>query len=82
MAREIAFIDPGIPDLDIFLAGLRPGLEAVVLSSERAAPKQIADALRGWADLDAIHIVAHGAPGAISFSSGAPDAGHDADPCT
>jgi hypothetical protein len=45
MPREIAFIDSRIPDLDAFLSGLRPGVEAIVLSSSTSAPKQIASAL-------------------------------------
>jgi len=71
MLQEILFVDPGIPDLGTFLSELRPGLEAILLSPKRPAPAQIADALRGRADLDAIHIVAHGAPGEVSFASGA-----------
>src|SRR5262245_12860933 len=70
MSCEVAFIDPSIPELDTFLAGLRPDLEAILLSPKCSAPTQIAEALSERADLDAIHIVAHGAPGVIRFSSG------------
>ena len=34
--REIAFIDPAISHLDLFVAGLRPGIEAVLLAARSA----------------------------------------------
>ena len=70
-AKEIAFIDRGIADIDSFLAGLRPDIEPIVLSSSQSAPAQIAKALCGRSALAAIHIVAHGQAGEVSFSSGA-----------
>jgi serralysin len=69
MSREIAFIDSNIPDFDSLLLGLRPGIEAISLSPQRAASAQIAEALCGRTGLDAIHIIAHGRPGEISFGS-------------
>jgi hypothetical protein len=70
MPREIAFIDSNIPELDAFFLGLRPELGAVLLSPNRPAPTQIAEVLREHSGLDAIHIVAHGKPGEVSFASG------------
>lgn len=46
MLQEILFVNPGIPDLGVFLSGLRPGLKAVLLSPKRPVPAQIADALQ------------------------------------
>jgi protocadherin Fat 4 len=69
--REIAFIDPAISHLDLFVAGLRPGVEAVLLPRNRDALAAIASVLEGNAGLDAIHIVAHGRPGELSFAAGA-----------
>lgn len=68
--REIAFIDPTIDHLDMFLGGLRPGIEAIVLDTARPAARQIAAALEGLQGLGAVHLVAHGAPGRVSFASG------------
>ena len=67
---EVAFIDPGVSDLDTLLRGLRPEIEAVVLGSERGAAAQIADSLAGRRGLRAIHIIAHGASGEIAFTAG------------
>lgn len=69
--KEIVFIDRAITDLDSFLAGLRPDVEPIILDSHQSAPAQIAKALCGRSALAAIHIVAHGQAGEVSFSSGA-----------
>ena len=34
---EVAFIDPGIADIETVLQGLRPGVEAIVLSPKQPA---------------------------------------------
>ena len=56
--------------LETILRGLRPGVEAKALDPAVSAAKQIAKALTGWRDLDAVHVIAHGAPGQINFSAG------------
>lgn len=68
---EIAFIDLNVDDLRTLLAGLRPDIEAIVLDEALPAPTQIARALHGRSGLDAIHVVAHGRPGEVSFAAGA-----------
>jgi hypothetical protein len=67
---EIAFIDPTISDLECFVSNLRPEIEAVVLGCSGAALTQIAAALEERADIDVVHIVAHGRVGEIQFASG------------
>ena len=67
---EIAFIDPGVDDLQTLLKGIRPDVEPVLLSRDEPAMRQIAGALKGRGALEAIHVIAHGKPGEISFSSG------------
>ena len=68
-AREIAFIDRTVSELDSLLSGLRPEVEAVVLSDSQPATAQIAAALQGHGKLDAIHIIAHGRHGEVSFGT-------------
>ena len=41
-----------------------------MLNAAEPAPRQIAAALSGRAGLDAIHIIAHGAPGELRFAAG------------
>jgi Domain of unknown function (DUF4347) len=69
-AREIVFIDPTIEAIDVMLAGLRPEVEAVLLDAEQPAPRQMARALAGREGIEAIHVVAHGAPGEVRFAAG------------
>ena len=66
-------IDPGVSNSEELLTGLRPGLKALVLSADEPAPAQIARAVAGRA-LDAVHVIAHGQPGAVAFSGGSLDA--------
>ena len=69
--KQIAFIDCAVADIETLRARLRPDIEAVMLSSLQAAPRQIAIALQGRCDVEAIHIIAHGQPGEVSFGAGA-----------
>ncbi|WP_271597220.1 Ig-like domain-containing protein, partial [Bradyrhizobium sp. CCBAU 45384] len=68
--REIAFIDRGVDDLEMLLAGMRPDVDAIVLSNEEPALGQMARVLKGRGGLQAIHIIAHGKPGEVSFTGG------------
>jgi hypothetical protein len=68
---EVAFIDPAVADVDVLLGGLRSEVEPILLNATEPAPRQMASALAGRRDLEAIHIIAHGAPGEVSFAAGA-----------
>jgi hypothetical protein len=72
-ARELAFIDRSVDDLETLLRHLRPEVDAIVLDPQKPALAQIVESLKGRADasLDAVHVIAHGKPGEIAFSSGA-----------
>ena len=69
--REIAFIDRGVDDLATLLAGIRPDVEPILLSNDEPAPRQMARAVQGREGLEAIHVIAHGRPGEVSFGAGA-----------
>ena len=69
--REIAFIDRNVDDLITLLAGIRPDVEPILLSDDEPAPRQMARAVKGRPGLDAIHVIAHGGPGEVSFGAGA-----------
>jgi collagen type VII alpha len=69
-AQEIAFIDPAVFDPHVLLAGLRPGVEPILLNAAEPAPKQMVRTLAGYRNLAAIHVIAHGAPGRVSFAAG------------
>src|SRR5947208_12829105 len=69
--RAIAFIDRNVDDLGTLLAGISPHVEPILLSDVEPAPQQMVRAVRGRAKLDAIHVIAHGRPGEVSFGAGA-----------
>ena len=62
-------------DVPVLVAGLRPEVVPVLLGGELPAAEVIARTVRDYEALDAIHIVAHGRPGELSFSAGALSAG-------
>ncbi|QPC91648.1 DUF4347 domain-containing protein [Mesorhizobium sp. INR15] len=69
-ASELLFVDPLVSDLGTILGNLRPEVEAFVLDADRPAARQMAQALEGRERLDAVHVIAHGAPGRVSFAAG------------
>ena len=71
LKRAIAFIDRNVDDLSTLLAGVSPHVEPILLSDDEPAPQQMVRAVKGRADLDAIHVIAHGRPGEVSFGAGA-----------
>ena len=70
LKSEILFVDPAVSDIATILGGLRPEVQAIVLDSSRPAARQISAALRGRRGLDAVHVIAHGAPGGVRFAAG------------
>ena len=67
---EMLFVDPSVASVDTILSGLRPGVAAVLLDPAQPAACQIASALKARHGLDAVHVIAHGAPGRVCFTSG------------
>jgi hypothetical protein len=67
--RAIVFIDGTVPDIETLLAGLAPGIEAVMLDPTRDGLAQMAAHLAGRTDLEAVHVVSHGRPGALSLGT-------------
>jgi hypothetical protein len=68
-ATEILFIDPSASDIGTIFGSLRAGVEAILLHPARPASSEIAAGLAGREALEAVHVVAHGAPGRVSFGS-------------
>src|SRR5687767_5542467 len=62
---SFVFIDARVAGIEGLIAGLGPGVQAVVLDPVQDGIAQLAAALAGVTDLDSIHIVSHGAEGAL-----------------
>ena len=71
--RALAFIDPRVDDAAALLGGVRPGVASVLLDARGDALSQIEAALaahaRAGAVIEAIHLVAHGAPGVVHIGA-------------
>ena len=72
--REIVFVDTGVEDWESLVADLRAQgserwLDVVLLDGDRDGVAQISDVLDDYQDLDAVHVVSHGAAGALQLGS-------------
>ncbi|KAB8043673.1 tandem-95 repeat protein, partial [Janthinobacterium aquaticum] len=67
--QEIVFIEDNVVNLQQLVAGVREGVEVVVLDHTRDGLQQMLAALQGHAPVDAIHLVTHGSSGQIELGS-------------
>jgi hypothetical protein len=59
--HEVAFIDSSITDYQSLLAGIRPGVEVVLLDAAQDGLAQMAAWAQSHTGFDAIHVLSHGA---------------------
>jgi Domain of unknown function (DUF4347) len=64
--REIAFIDPTVPNYQTLLEGIHPYIQFVVLDANKDGVQQITDALTDG-KYSAVHIISHGNSGSIQI---------------
>ena len=74
LRREFVFVDEGVSDADVLLSemsAIRPGIERTVIRihSDENGLAQIAEALKGHVDIDAIHILSHGDQAQLNLGS-------------
>ncbi|WP_417660023.1 DUF4347 domain-containing protein [Pseudidiomarina sp.] len=67
--REIVFVDSRVPQLEILLAAMRPGIDLVMLDGSRDGLAQIADYLGAHPGEQAVHIVSHGRAGGVELGN-------------
>ncbi|OMG63056.1 hypothetical protein AUR61_014865 [Stutzerimonas balearica] len=67
--QSLYFVDSTLADLDTLLAGLPQGAEVVLLQPDQDGLTQMVEALAGRSDIDALHVLTHGAPGAINLGT-------------
>lgn len=67
--QEIVFVDGKLQDAQALIAGLPSGTEVVVLDSNKDGLQQIADYLKDRSDVDAIHLLSHGAEGTVELGN-------------
>ncbi|MCB1520406.1 MAG: DUF4347 domain-containing protein, partial [Hyphomicrobiaceae bacterium] len=65
----IIVIDSSVADIDVFLEQIDSGAEIIILDGERDGVEQIAEALAGRSNIDAIHIISHGTEGSLNLGN-------------
>jgi VCBS repeat-containing protein len=65
---EILFVDVAVPGLEALRTQLRAGVELVVLDAARDPWAQMTHSVARHQDLNAVHLLAHGAPGRLLLS--------------
>lgn len=68
-SREFVFIDSRVPQLEVLLAAMRPGVELVMLDGTTNGLAQIADYLMAHPGGQAVHIVSHGRAGGVELGN-------------
>jgi serralysin len=76
MSKSITFIDSRVTNYKTLIAGLEDGNTWVLLDANRDGVLQMQQALAGYSDLDAIHVISHGSPGTVYLGSTVLDAGN------
>ncbi|WP_409266934.1 Ig-like domain-containing protein [Massilia sp. BHUDP2] len=74
--QEIAFVNANLADLETLIAGMRPDIEIVILDPAGDGFAQIARTLDGRSNLDAIHLLGHGAAGMLELGDVVVDAAY------
>jgi len=72
--QSIYFVDANLPDLSALLAALPAEADVVLLQSSEDGLQQMLAAMAGSSDINAVHVLTHGAPGTIQLGSTTLDA--------
>ncbi|MDD2365951.1 MAG: DUF4347 domain-containing protein [Rhodoferax sp.] len=63
---EVVVIDRSLPDLQVLLAGLRPGVHVEYFTEGKDIVSSLSSIIKTHQPVKTLHIVTHGAPGVIS----------------
>jgi len=64
-SKEVAFIDSNLDYVDQLIAGMREGVDVVILDANRDGLEQIGEWLASHHEIDAVHIFSHGTAGEV-----------------
>ena len=70
MGSQVFFVDDRVQDADALIGSLPPGSLWFLINGASDGLSQIADHLSGLSELEAIHLISHGAPGTLLLGSG------------
>jgi hypothetical protein len=69
-SRSLLFMDGGVADYQMLVAGVSSGTEVHLLDSSQDAVTQITNTLLGRNGISSLHIVSHGEAGGLDFGTG------------
>ncbi len=67
--KEVAFVDTAVADWQTLVAGIRPGVEIVLLDGSRDGLAQMAEWAQSHTGYDAIHLLSHGSEGSVQLGT-------------
>jgi hypothetical protein len=67
--RSVLFVDPSVRDFQRLTTGLVHDVDVIMLDPSRDGVRQMHDALASMHNLSAVHVLSHGAPGAVSLGN-------------
>jgi hypothetical protein len=70
LRQELVFIDGTVPHYSILATGVHPGVEVIMLDSNRDGIEQITHVLRKRKGLSSLHIISPGTPSHLHLGSG------------
>uniref|UniRef100_UPI000DE2FB18 Ig-like domain-containing protein n=1 Tax=Pectobacterium peruviense TaxID=2066479 RepID=UPI000DE2FB18 len=67
--KEVAFVDTSVKDYETLIAGIKPGVEVVLIDGSRDGLQQMADWAATHTGYDAIHVFSHGSEGKVNLGT-------------
>ncbi|WP_170116023.1 Ig-like domain-containing protein [Brenneria roseae] len=67
--KEVAFIDTSVRDYQTLVAGIKPGVEVILINGDQDGLQQIAEWAATHTGYDAIHIFSHGSEGKLNLGT-------------
>ncbi|MEG5129500.1 FG-GAP-like repeat-containing protein, partial [Microcoleus sp. ARI1-B5] len=69
LVSNLVFIDPTVEDYQSLISGVCPNAEVIILDERRDGIEQITERLAIEQNIEAIHIISHGSPGAVHLGT-------------
>ena len=64
---QIVFVDSAVEDWQSLAAGVKPGMEVVLVDRAKDGIAQIAEALESRKGIESVHIISHGESGSLQL---------------
>src|SRR6476661_5182336 len=69
IAPSLVFIDSNVEDYQSLISGFSPNAEVIILDETLGGIEQITERLATKQNIEAIHIISHGSPGAVQLGA-------------